>query len=315
MKEPWQRNKVTFRCAACRHTWKSEPGRIADEPTREWHPWRYFAQCPKCRKEVEQAHWEQSLLKGWTKACGPKTEEGKKKAAANLLGHPNAEARQRTRFNGMKHGLNAKVATFYPAKPNGYSHCRTCRWLNNGCGEWEHGACLTRMELFFQHRVAFQTRDPSLLTDLQSDLQSNVQAMINDIILAIINSGVELRSPQWYSDKEGGMHLAQYEDANGEMRTIDDVTAHPLLKPLYELISRNTDVLAKLGMTEKAKEEDAALQGFLDQKEQKAEDLRAFAERQTRALEDLTALIERSRAKQKRDPVLIEHQQGESDGE
>ena len=107
------------------------------------------------------------------------------------------------------------------------------------------------------------------------------------------------------------MHLAQYQDANGEMRTIDDVTAHPLLKPLYELISRNTDVLAKLGMTEKAKEEDATLQGFLDQKEQKAEDLRAFAERQTRALEDLTALIERSRAKQKRDPVLIEHQQGE----
>lgn len=312
MSEPSKRTRVTFRCADCRYSWKCEPSRIEDAPDREWHPWRYYAYCPKCRKEVPQAHWEQSLLKGWTKACGPKTEEGKKKSAANLVGHPNASARLRTRFNAVKHGLNAKVATFYPAKPNGYPHCRTCRWLNNGCGEWEHGACLTRMELFFQHRVAFQTRDPSLLTELQADLQANTQAIINDMILAIVNSGVELRAPQWYTDKEGGLHLAQYEDGNGTMCTIDDVTAHPLLKPLYELMSRNTEILAKLGMTEKAKEEDAVLQGFLDQKEQRAEDLQGFAERQTQALEQLTALIERGRDRQKRDPVLIEYQEGEA---
>lgn len=311
MKEPFQRSKVTFRCSDCRHTWKCEPNRVEDAPSREWHPWRYYAWCPKCRKEVEQAHWEQSLLKGWTKACGPKSEEGKKKAAANLIGHPDASARLRTRFNGMKHGLNAKVATFYPAKPGGYPHCRTCRWLNNGCGEWEHGACLTRMELFFQHRVAFQTRNPALLTELQADLQANTQAIINDIILALVNSGVELRAPQWYSDKEGGLHVAQWTDENGNVRTIEDVTAHPLLKPLYELMSRNTEILAKLGMTEKAKEEDAVLQGFLEQREKTVEDSRAFAERQTQALEHLTALIERSREQQKRDPILIEHERGE----
>lgn len=95
------------------------------------------------------------------------------------------------------------------------------------------------------------------------------------------------------------------------MRTIDDLQAHPLLKPLYEIMSRNTEVLAKLGMTEKAKEEDAVLQGFLEQKEKTIEDSRAFAERQTQALEQLTELIERSRKNQKRDPILIEHERGD----
>lgn len=311
MNEPSQRTSVTFRCSPCRKTFRCEPLRVEDAPERDWHPWRYFARCPQCDATVEQAHWEQSLMKGWKRATGPKTEEGRKKAAANLIGHPNAEAQLRTRFNGMKHGMNAKVATFYPAKPGGYPHCKTCRWLHDGCGEWEHGACLTRMELFLQHRIAFQTRDPSLLTDLHADLQSNVQALINDMILAIINSGVEIRQPQWYTDKEGGMHLAEYEDEHGARRTIDDLQAHPLLKPLYEMISRNTAVLAHLGMTEKAKEEDEVLQGFLEQKEQRAETLEGFAERQTQALEQLTELIERGRNRQQRDPILIEHQQGD----
>lgn len=311
MKEPTLRTHVTFRCADCKQQFKAEPARVEDAPEREWHPWRYYAPCPHCRREVPQAHWEQSLMKGWTNACGPKTEEGKKKAAANLIGHPDASARLRTRFNGVTHGLNAKVATFYPAKPGGYPHCKTCRWLDNGCGEWEHGACVTRMELFLRHRIAFQTRNPALLSELQSDLQSNVQALINDITLAIINSGVELRAPQWYSDKEGDLHVAQWTDENGKVHVIEDITAHPLLKPLYELISRNTEVLAKLGMTEKAQEDDAVLQGFLEHKEKTVEDSRAFAERQTQALEHLTALIERSRDQQKRDPILIEHEHGE----
>lgn len=250
-------------------------------------------------------------MKGWSNATGPKTEEGKKKAAKNLIGHPDASARLRTRFNGIKTGLQAKVATFYPAKPGGYPHCRTCRWLDNGCGEWDHGACLTRMELFLQHRIAFQTKNPSLLNELNADLQANVQALMNDMILAIVNTGVEVRKPEWYTDKDGGMHIAQYEGSDGEIKTINEIQAHPLLKPLYEIISRNTDIMAKLGMTEKAQEEDAVLQGFLEHKEKTVEDSRAFAERQTQALEHLTALIERSRDQQKRDPILIEHQQGE----
>lgn len=301
------RKQVTFRCTGCAYTFRTEPKRIVDAPEQDWHPWQYFAPCPLCEKEAPQAHWERSLLKGWAKATGPKTAEGKAKAAANLSGHPNAEAQRRTRFNGMKHGLTAKVATYYPAKPGGYPHCRSCRWLNNGCGEWEHGACVTRMELFLKHRIAFETRDPGLLTELQADLQANTQALINDMLLAILNTGIEVKTPQWYTDKEGELHVAQYVDENNRLKTIVDLQAHPLIKPLYELLSRNSTILSQLGMTQKAQEDDAVIQGFLAQKEQRDEDLSGFAERQTQALEHLTTLIERSRERQQRDPVLLEH--------
>ena len=312
----WRRLKTAlhFRCHECPHEFQADPARIETAPDQDWHPWRYYAPCPQCGQEAEQAEWEWRMLKDWTpNKRGPKTPEGKAQALQNLRIQPDAEVRTRTRFNAMKHGLNAKVASFYPAKPGNYPHCRTCQWLNNGCGTWEHGACLSRMELFLKHRIAFQTRDPGLLTELQADLQSNTQALINDMIRSIVNTGIEVRSPQWYSDKDGGFHLAEYQDSEGRMRQIEDISAHPLLKPLYELLSRNSTILNQLGMTQKAQEEDEVIQGFLEQKAKQTEDLSGFAERQTAALEHLATLVERSRERTARDPVLIEHQQeGES---
>lgn len=310
-----QRTTVNFRCIPCRHTFKRDPARILDAPEQDWHPWRYFAPCPECGVEVEQAHWERSLLKGWSRATGPKTDEGKAKNALNLIGHPNAEAQRRTRFNGIKHGLSARVATYYPARPGKYPHCRTCRWLNNGCGEWDHGACQTRMEIFLQHQIAFQTRDPSMLVQMDADQQSKTRALMDDMLLAIISTGVEIRAPQWYHDKDGELHIAEYVDDEGKIKRIEEISAHPLLKPLYELMSRNAQILSALGMTQKSQEDDALLSGFLAEKERHDEDMSGFAERQTQALEHLAGLIDRSRTKQKHDPVLIEHQQSGEDGD
>lgn len=45
----------------------------------------YFCKCPVCGKEAEQASWKKAL---------------------------------RTRFNGIRHGLSAKTATYFPAKPD-----------------------------------------------------------------------------------------------------------------------------------------------------------------------------------------------------
>ncbi len=308
-------DEISFRCSPCKHKFKSCEPRVEDAPEQDWHPWRYFASCPQCGVECEQVYWERNWLKLMA-SPGPKTEEGRYRSGTNLralLADPERLARRirKARFTNMKHGLYAKVATYFPARPGRYPHCATCPYIQD-CGSWEHGACLHRTELFLQHRIAFQQRDPRALTDLHADNQAQVQAIFQDIVLAIVNTGVELKTPTYYTDEKGGVHLAEYVDDDGEVKRVMKVEAHPLLRPMFEILSRNNMNLADMGMTPRAKEEEEALQGFLSDRTETETSMTEFASRQTVALERLTELIERSRGKHERDPVLIEHQR---DGE
>lgn len=159
--------EVTFRCEWCGHQWESAPERVEDCEDLPWHPWRYACACPSCHKEAGQVWWERNLLKAHAHATGPRTPEGKAATAANLEGHPTPEEAQRTRFNSLKHGLFARTATYFPARPGKYPHCATCEWFNNGCdenpppGKKNPPACMKRTELFMRHQIAFESRDPA----------------------------------------------------------------------------------------------------------------------------------------------------------
>ncbi len=299
------KSSIHFHCRACPLQFESAPGRIEDAPELDHHPWRYFAECPDCGTEADQAAWERSLFKAWTKATGPKTAAGKAKTALNLVGHPTPEEAVRTRFNAMRHGLIARTATYFPAKPGGYPHCETCEYLHGVCRT--QVACLKRTELFLVHHIAFETRDPGLLTQLQAELQAAVRAIINDLILAIVQDGVKLETPQWYYDKEGRFHLAQYTDEAGEKRLIKEVSAHPLLKTLSELIAKNGLSLSDQGMTPRVQEEQDLLEGQLTSQGEDRQSLLEVQSRQAEALESLRGMIARSQQKLRSDPVLIEH--------
>ncbi len=313
-------DEITLRCLDCRLNFKSTTPRIDDAPEREWHPWRYFALCPECGKECEQVYWERNLLKMLAsppdpRNMGPKTDEARHRCGANvraILNDPERLARRvaKSRFNSLKHGLYAKVATYFPARPGHYAHCTGCPYRTE-CGTWEHGACLHRTELFLRHRLAFQQRDPAALQDVYADNQAQIQAIFQDIILAIVRTGVEIRTPEWFPDKEGHLRLAEYELPDGTTERIMKIEAHPLLKPMFEIMSRNGMTLPDMLMTPKASEQDDELKGFLATTESTAEAMSDFAARQAGALERLTDLIERSREKQQRDPVLIEYRQDE----
>jgi hypothetical protein len=304
---------VTFRCLGCKHVWKEKPPKIEEAPERESHPWRYFADCPECgRADVEQASWERAMLAAYGRHTGPRTEAGKRRSSLNRVLTPHTEEEiARTRFNRLKHGLYAKVQVFFPAKPGKYPHCNGCRWLDNGCGEWDHGACLVQTELFLRHRIAYQTRNAGLLTELAADRQAHTQALISNLLIAIAQGGVEIRRPHYVSDKDGNVKLVEYVDANGDVRRVEDVLANPLIKPLYELLAKNSEILTREGMTEKAQEDDEQLRGFIHRDEQQQVALADHAKEQSAKLEKLLDLVERSRERQKRDPVLIEHQREE----
>lgn len=311
-------DQVQFRCSLCKFEFEAAPGSVEDAPEAPWHPFRYSAECPACGSAAEQSPRERGLLKAWAHATGPRTEEGKAASALNLAGHPTPEETLRTRFNAVKHGLFARVATYFPARPGQYPHCKQCEYFNNGCDEspaWNHknpAACLKRAELFLKHHAAFETKDPALLTGFRADTQAALQGLIDDMILAITASGVELRAPEWGIDPQTGtIRIAKYVDLQGEEHTIEKVTAHPLLKPLIEYIQKNAMTLADLGMTPKVLEDQETIRGFVEAAgTTKQADMLEYQRLQAAQLEALSQMIDRSRQQVARDPVLIEHQQG-----
>jgi hypothetical protein len=299
---------VTFRCGVCRHVFNQAPERVEDEAANAHHPWVYFAHCPDCGAPAEQAHWEKSLLKAWANATGPKTEEGIAATAKNLEGHPTPEEARRTRFNGMKHGLNARVATYFPSKPDGYAFCKACDVDRYWC--MEQPACVKQTQLFMSHHAAFETRDPKHLTGIYADLQGAIMAVLQQILQTIIADGVKIVSPQWYTDKDTGrLVIAEYTNENGERRIINDINAHPLFKPLGELLSRNSLSLADMGMTAKVIEEEQQDMGRLQVQEGAQQALADFSKQQAASLDALRSMMEKAQENRKNDPILIEYQQ------
>lgn len=269
-----------------------------DAVDTEYHPFVYEADCPVCEASAEQAAWERNLLKGWAKATGPKTKEGMAATAKNLDGHPTPEEARLTRFNAMKHGLYARTATYFPAKPGHYPRCDGCEHLRTAACLEPPRACLKRHELLLKHQIAFETKDPDMLLQLRSDTQAGIQAIIDDMILAIAqDGGPRITEVVWYHDKDGGFHLAKWTDEHGQDHQIHELKAHPLLKPLIDYINRNAMTLEDLGMTPKVQDEQEAMQGYLAQHGEDAEAAEAYRQKSLEQLDQLQKLIGNSYAK------------------
>lgn len=300
-------SEINFYCRPCFQSFKAEPGRVEDAPEAEHHPFEYFAPCPKCGEACEQAAWEKGLLKAWANATGPKTEEGKAATAANLEGHPTKEEALRTRFNAMKHGLAARTATYFPAKPDGYDFCRACDVDRVWCAG--QPACAKKTELFMLHHAAFEQKNPKHLTGIYADLQASLFAVLQQILQTIIADGVKVETVKWYTNKDGEVLVAEYVDEDGRRRIMkESIIAHPLFKPLGELLSRAGLSLADMGMTAKVIEAEDEEMGRLQEDQQQRGSMLEFQQRQTSALEALAGAIDRARSNKLRDPVLIEHQ-------
>lgn len=301
--------EVSFHCKGCGQHFKGEPSRMVPVEWREWQPVDYFADCARCGDEAPQAAWELNLAKAWANATGARTAEGKAAVTANL-----PEDTRRTRFNAMKHGLFAKTAQYWPAKPGKYPHCETCEHFNKGCDDDNHRsrerqnpvACLKRIEVFMKFQIAFETRDPRLLTDNMATMQALAWQLTNDMILSVIQDGVRTKTPEWYYDKDGAFHWAEGTDDQGNKVVIHKLEAHPLLRFVIEFMNRNGMTLPDSGMTMKVRDEEEDLRGFLAGQTAELETDSGFRERQTKALETLASAVRRSEDNRGRDPVLIE---------
>ncbi|EGR0602092.1 hypothetical protein FG060_01470 [Vibrio cholerae] len=297
------RAMITFKCNCCNYTFKSEPSRIEDEPSRA-HPFRYFAICDGCQREVQQAPWEVGQFCAVLAATGPKTTEGKAKSAANLRV---VSDRAVSRFNALKHGATARTALFFPARPGKYPQCTTCDVDHAYCAT--QPACIKRTELMMQHLIAFQSNDPSKLTELHAINQANMAAIFQDMMQTIVADGVALRNPVYDFDKDGGFHIGQFTNDRGEKEIIEEVKAHPLLKPMLEMLSKNNLSMSDLNMTPKIQTDHGLELGRMQEQEDDRESALEYQKKMTEEMSGLREMIARSRQRIRNDDILIEHSQ------
>lgn len=301
-------SEITFYCKPCCQSFKGEPGRTEDIPGQDHHPFAYFSACPKCGLECEQAHWEKNLFKAWRNATGPKTEEGKASTAANLEGHPTPDEALRTRFNAMKHGLSARTATYFPSKPDGYSFCSGCDVDRLHCAA--QPACIKKTELFMLHHASFEQRNPKHLMGVYADLQASIFAMVQQIVQTIVSDGVKVEQVVWDRDAEGNVRVAEYFDEKGERHIIrENMMAHPLFKPLGEMLSRANLSLADMGMTQKVIEAEEDQLGRIAHDHEETEAVQAYRNRMTELLAGMAEKVQRANQQTANDPKLIEYHQ------
>lgn len=310
MRKDWsqQLEHLNFRCGVCTYAWSGPPDLVEPDEEAPHHPYRYFADCTACgAKRQPQAHWERALLKAHQHATGPKTADGKAATAQNLAGHPTPEEALRTRFNAMKHGMSARTATYFPAKPDGYDFCARCDVDRFWCAE--QPACAKQTELFMLHHAAFEQRDPKVLGRVHSDVHAALVASLQMCLQSVLADGVVLKVPKVQLDDKGRPVTLTFEDEQGNKHNVIEYMANPVFKPISDLITRLGLSLSDLGMTIKsAEQEDEAVRGRLGRDVAQTEALQAFSERMSATLERLPGLLATARDQAAKDPVLLEHQ-------
>jgi hypothetical protein len=307
LKDNSARDQVTFKCGPCKHTFSDSPGRVEDEESRA-HPFRYFADCPNCLTEVQQVNWEVGNFSSIFRSTGPKTADGKVSSAGNLAGHPTPDEVQRIRLNALKHGAFAKTALTFPAKPGKYPQCANCDVDRDYCAA--QPACIKKTELLMQHLIAFESGDPSKLTEINAINQAHLSSLFSDMVQTIAVDGVSISNPIHHFSPDGGFHIGKYDDPiTGNSVIMEEIKAHPLLKPLLELVSKNKQSAADLSMTPKVHVDQNIQMGNLQQADDNKQSAAEHQEKMQKDMGDLRSMINRSREKTKTDPILLEHQQ------
>jgi hypothetical protein len=285
-------------------SFKTAPARIEPDPDDEHHPWRYFSTCRYCGDECTQIGWERALLRAWQSATGPKTEEGKAATAENLVGHPTKEESLRTRFNAMRHGNAAKVATYFPAKPGKYPLCVTCEVNHDWCAK--QSACVKQTQNFMLHHAAFQQKKPGLLMEMYAETQAAIYSILQQLVLTIIQDGVKVERPVFHFDEHGHLTLGEYATEDGKKHMLMDVSAHPLLKPLSDFLTKNNLSMADMGMTNKVIEAEDLMPGQVSRNPIPIISDDEYRRLQLKALEGLQEKLSRSNQLTQSDPILVE---------
>ncbi len=282
----------------------------------------YYAVCPVCKLDANQAAWQRNLMHTIGKQTGPKSLAGKLASASNLDGHPTPDECKLIRMNAIVDGTHAKTATVFPAKPGKYPDCDVCEHFNEDYPEQSyckpHKACLKKTEVFLLNHIAQETQNPEVLRPLMANFQSGIMSIIQSMMLDITQKGITLESPVMWYDKDkdgGGQFIAQSYIEKGETKNILEIKANPVLKILMEYLHKNGMTLTDLALTPKIQEEQKSMGGYI-QGEIKPEQMADILEKNKQQQQDFAELLVLARKNRDKDPTLIaiRDEQGGDDG-
>jgi hypothetical protein len=118
---------------------------------------------------------------------------------------------------------------------------------------------------------------------------------------------VKLTRPEFHIDENGRLSLATYTDEQGQKQTIMEVSAHPLLKPLSDFLTKNNMSLADMGMTNKVIEAEDLLPGQVSRNPIPIISDDEYRKQQLAALRNLSDKVSRSNKMTAADPILVEY--------
>lgn len=188
------------------------------------------------------------------KQTGPKTDEGKARAAAASSGPVTPQGKFKSSANGFLHGAHARRHLIPPAKPGEYPECETCPVMEE-CKEMveeRRGTsvfvpCTTILNIQEKFLHAAINGNPEKLKEFQGVAAAKAAR--------IIQSGLEMILADNLMKKK----VTRY----GKDTEVEEFIAHPLLKPISEMMKQQGWSLADWMMTPASQEEGGQIRGFL----------------------------------------------------
>lgn len=290
--------EVHFRCNHCGFYFETTEPTVVDDPSTPWHPWAYFATCPKCGYEDIP---ERALYRNLRKAV--KTErstEGKAIVGRNLAGQSDPRRVAISRLNGMVHGAYADTVMFFPARP-GSKWCDGCDVDEEICRS--KPACMKNTELVTKYLIAMETQDPTLLRQNRAIMHARVEVIVSMMLQNIIQKGVMFEIPKYYIDKESGTPIFIH-DLEGN--PLKDHQINPLVDRLAFTLNKLGLTLPDSNMTERNSTAEEHLNGFLNGNRDDNVTALEYEQKMANSYDNLLNFMKKAEISREKDPILLE---------
>jgi len=244
---------------------------------------------------VETTWRVMNAVKGFKKATGPKTEEGKKKVAKNLDGHRGIYTDRQT-CNNWKTGRYAKANRILaPAIAGRFEECNDCE-LYNDCKEKKIKWCPVQIQPLLRFLQAHKEKDPSQLQELVGLSHARLYSIFQMGLKEVFERGAVVDDVKiLHSNKD---------------KQVLQITkkSHPFIRTALDILETIGFTADQQNMTPAKQDEQDTLKGFLDMETDKNKSISEVVNDIKAMAEDMKQAIQKAAKLRAQDDALREYE-------